>query len=165
MAVIEYDFSFDHMLHFEGKKFFDSATVLKKHPVHYSNSPYYVLLAFSIELMLKSLRVKKTITTSKNRPSIVNFVKVEHVKGHTLIDIYNKHPQELKNWLSESVHRECAVDIEEVLRDHANLFDEARYIYPKKGIVEGGSGYSVNELALCSVGRFLTSIPDIIHGN
>lgn len=165
MAVIEYGFNFDHMLHFEGKKFFDSAAVLKEYPVHYSNSPYYVLLAFSIELMLKSLLVKRTITTSRSMPSKINSTKVEHVKGHGLIDIYNAHPPELKNWLSESVHRECAVDIEEVLRDHANLFDEARYIYPKKGIVEGGSGYSVNELALCSVGRFLTSIPDIIHGN
>ena len=68
MAVVEYDFIFDHMLHCVGKKFFDSAAVLKEHPVHYSNSPYYVLLAFSIELMLKSLRVKKTITTSKSIP-------------------------------------------------------------------------------------------------
>jgi hypothetical protein len=59
VTVIEYDLSFDHMLHFERKKFFDSATVLKEHPLHYSNSPYYVLLAFSIELMFKSLRVKK----------------------------------------------------------------------------------------------------------
>ena len=68
MAVVEYDFIFDHMLHFEEKKFFDSAALLKEHPVHFSNSPYYVLLAFSIELMLKSLRVKKTITTSKSIP-------------------------------------------------------------------------------------------------
>ena len=165
MAVIEYDFSFDHILHFEGKKFFDSATVLKKHPVHYSNSPYYVLLAFSIELMLKSLRVKRTITTSKNRPSIVNFVKVEHVKGHTLIDIYNKHPQELKNWLSESIASKYVINLEDILCDHANLFDEARYIYPKKGIMEGGSGFTVNESALCCVGSFLASIPDIMHGN
>jgi hypothetical protein len=165
VAVIENDFSFDHMLHFEGKKFFDSATVLKEHPVHYSNSPYYVLLAFSIELMLKSLRVKKTITTSKNRPNIVNSLKVEHVKGHTLIDIYNKHPQELKNWLSDSIAIKYGINLEDILCHHANLFDEARYIYPKKGIMEGGSSYSVNEPDLCCVGSFLKLIPDMIHGN
>ena len=165
MAVVEYDFSFDQMLHFEGKKFFDSAVVLKEHPVHYSNSPYYVLLAFSIELMLKSLRVKRTITTSKSMPSKINSVKVEHVKGHALIDVYNEHPQELKDWLSESISKRYAINLEDILCEHANLFNEARYIYPKKGIIEGGSGYSVNELALYSVGNFLVSIPDLIHGN
>ena len=134
MAVVEYGFNFDHMLHFEGKKFFDSAAVLKEHPVHYSNSPYYVLLAFSIELMLKSLRVKTTITTSKKIPSKVNCVKIEHVKGHALIDVFNEHPQQLKDWLSESISKLYGIDLEGILKDHANLFDEARYLYPKKEI-------------------------------
>lgn len=153
------------MLHFEGKKFFDSAAVLKEHPVHYSNSPYYVLLAFSIELMLKSLSVKKTITTSKIRASEVNSTKVEHVKGHSLIDVYNEHPQELKNWLSTSISREYAINLEDILCKHANLFEKARYIYPKNGIVDKSSSYCVNESALCSVASFLASIPDIINGN
>ena len=165
MAVIEYGFNFDHMLHFEGKKFFDSAAVLKEYPVHYSNSPYYVLLAFSIELMLKSRLVKRTITTSRSMPSKINSTKVEHVKGHGLIDIYNAHPPELKNWLSESIASKYGINLEDILCDHANLFDDARYIYPKKGIMEGGSGFTVNESALCFVGSFLASIPDIMHGN
>jgi hypothetical protein len=164
VAVVEYDFSFDHMLHYEGKKFFDAVAVLKEHPVHYSNSPYYVLLAFSIELMLKSLRVKKTITTSKSIPSKINSMKVEHVKGHALIGVYNEHPQELKNWLSESILREYAIDLEDILSQHANLFNEARCIYPKN-VMEGGSGYTVNKSALYCVGSFMASIPDIMHGN
>lgn len=163
MAVIKYNFHFDHMLHFEGKKFFDSAAVLKKYPVHYSNTPYYVLLAFSIELMLKSLRVKRTITTSKSKPCIINTTKVEHVKGHTLIDIYHSHPEELKNWLSTSINNLYSIDLEDILNDHANLFNEARYIYPTNGIMEGARGYSVNESDLCNVGEFLTSIPKILH--
>jgi hypothetical protein len=165
MAVIEYDFHFDHMLHFEGKKFFDSAAVLKKQPVHYSNSPYYVLLAFSIELMLKSLRVKKTITTSKSRPSIINTTKIEHIKGHTLIEIYQAHPNELQSWLSESIDKKYSIVLEDVLRNHANFFNEARYIYPTKGIMKGPTGYSVNESDLCNVGEFLAFIPVILHGN
>ena len=160
MAVVKDDFSFDHMLHYEGKKFFDSAAVLKEHPVHYSNSPYYVLLAFSIELMLKSLRVKKTITTSKSIPSKINSVKVEHVKGHDLIGVYNYLPQELKNWLSESISSKYSIDLEDILCKHANLFSEVRYIYPGDGKMKGSSGYTVNESALCCVGSFLASIPE-----
>ena len=62
-------------------------------------------------------------------------MKVEHVKGHDFIGVYNEHPQELKNWLSESISREYSIDLEDILCEHANLFDEARYIYPRKGVL------------------------------
>lgn len=165
MAIHEYDFNVDHALHFQGCHFFKSAVVLRDNPVHYSKSPYFMLLAFSIELMLKSLYVKRIITTSRENPSIVNSVKIEHAKGHSLIEVFKNHPYELQKWLSESVSVRYGLAIEDVLDEHSELFDKARYIYPRKGVMEGGAGYSVNESALYDVAEFLSFIPEIIRGN
>jgi hypothetical protein len=66
--------------------------------------------------------------------------------------------------ITRFITREYAIDLEYILSQHANLFNEARYIYPKN-VMEGGSGYTVNKSALCCVGSFLASIPDIMHDN
>ncbi|MBY8314588.1 hypothetical protein KW543_02295 [Vibrio fluvialis] len=159
MPIIKYEMSFDPMLHFEGVKFFKAAKLLKEQPVHYSNTPYWTLLAFSIELMLKSFSVGRVITTSKKNPCIINEVKLAHVKGHSLTDVFNNLPDTLKDLLSIKFEIHSGMVLQEILEQHSTLFDQARYIYPKNGHMKLPTGISVDESSLYKVGEFLSNIP------
>ena len=165
MPTVKHEAHFDHMLHFEGQKFFKGAVLLKENPVHYTNYPYWVLLAFSIELMLKSLSVKRTITLSKQKPSRINSTKIEHPKGHALKSVFDDLPENWRAWLSEELEVSYGFAIEEVLDENSAVFDQARYIYPKNGHIEYPHGFSVNERALYCLGELLVSIPERIQNN
>ncbi|EOX4820235.1 hypothetical protein ACIL2V_004641 [Vibrio alginolyticus] len=152
------EMSFDPMLHNEGEKFFNAAKILRQEPSGYPNTPYWTLLAFSIELMLKSLAVGREIIISKQNPCIINEVKLEHAKGHSLREVFNNLPERLKSELSLEFYEKSGLILSDILESHSMLFEQARYIYPKNGRLEYPHGITVDETSLHAVGEFLSAI-------
>lgn len=123
--------------------------------MHYTNTPYWVLLAFSIELMLKSLYVKHTYTVAKQGIKKVQNVKIEHLKGHILDDVFEQLPEKIKHTLVTEFSDKYKLNLQDILNEHSTLFDEARYVYPRNGHIEFPAGFIVNESNLYAVADFL----------
>ena len=153
----------DPMLHSEGEKFFEAANALKETPVGYPNTPYWTLLAFSIELMLKSLAVSREVVVSKQNPCIINEIKLTHAKGHALLDVFKNLPAQLQSDLTNEFLSKSGLALEDILEQHSMLFEQARYIYPKNGHMEYPCGIEVDELSLHQVGEFLSRRLKKIH--
>lgn len=109
-------------------------------PDHDRGAPYYVNLAFSIELFLKSLNVTTELEFEPSPPfKMVNREMVIHGKikgfgGHSLLDIFKTLPQEIKDSSEAEYAQTHNVSIYKELDGIKNVFVEWRYLFEKDHI-------------------------------
>lgn len=117
----------DFGLFYTAKEFYEAAKLIKGNT--FVCKPYYVLLAFSIELFLKS--IKTTIVWSG---SIAD--KVKHTQGHALASIFEsiekEHP-EVTRYLIEKYTSKYDCSLKYDLALNSEVFTKQRYPYHKNG--------------------------------
>ena len=155
---IEVKQDIENIMHLDARNFYESALVLKQNPKHYSESPYYALLALSIELLFKSIGVVHSYEIDSDNNNAVTNRKVNHVKGHSLIEIHKEHKNKnphITEFLSASYQKQFDRDFENDLELHANVFVQRRYTYPFNGKISDNWLDSINPSTLEDIAGFL----------
>lgn len=153
------------MMFRDALSFYNSASILKENPSDMSNRPYYVLLAFSIELFIKSINVKHTFHVNEKKQFKINHHQVKHTQGHKTDALFEKLTGsniQLAEFLSskyEERHKRSLVDDLKVNRD---VFEGLRYTYPKDGnLVNNGKG--VNKINSYFMPDVLEKVGEFIY--
>lgn len=127
-------------------------------PEHDQGPPYYVNLAFSIELFLKSLHVSETATFLNKWPFNHITRNFKSIQGHQLDLIFNKLPDDIQNKLSESYREKCDNSFIEDLELIKSTFVDWRYYFEQRNS-------SVNVTALEKIAVFLKDFTKQQIGN
>ena len=158
--MIEKKFTvFDYMLYRDACLFFDAAQLIGDYR---KEIPYYVNLAFSIELFLKAFEVKHTININDKD----NFRIVEHqvtqIHGHHLLKIFETLNPELQKHLTQlykNKYRDDAkgdlADLKKNLLSISTVFEDFRYLYPKDGDVKRKRPITFAETTIERIALFL----------
>jgi hypothetical protein len=128
-----------------GHEFYRSAQILKNEHIR---DPYYVCLAFAIELYIKSMHTTFESTIKKAPPHAVVDVKLTvhpRSRNHSLTDLFNKLPEavqeDCQNTYFKLGQRALLDDLDEV----SETFVKFRYSYETK-FEEGGISLSLGLL-------------------
>ncbi len=125
--IIEAKEVVDFGLFYSAKEYYEAAKQLKGN--RFLSNPYNVLLAFSIELFLKSIGT--TIQWSG-----ATAVKVKHAQGHKLCDVFKvvekENPSSI-NYLKEQYSCKVGRDLFEDIALNSEVFTKRRYPYYRGG--------------------------------
>ena len=131
----------DFGLFYSAKEYYDAAELLKVN--NYTSTPYSILLSFSIECFLKSIRT--TITWDGARAS-----KVKHKKGHGLTELFTEiekdHPDDASYLMSKyaSIYGR---PLKEDINLNSEVFFKKRYPYLKDGTIPSLGILNINPLS------------------
>ncbi|WP_157772311.1 hypothetical protein [Zobellella denitrificans] len=146
---------FDHSIYMVASQFFDAANYIPKGRRY---AAYVVNLAFSIELFIKSLDVTIKLEFHGDNP-FAEFQEVKintRIKGHSLLEIFNKLPSDLHQLLIELYENTNNTSLMNDLESIQNAFVDYRYLFEKESV-------SVNISALERVAAFLKSYIESVY--
>ena len=123
---------FDPLTFIQAKKFMDAALSLEE---EHRDDPYYVLLAFAIELFLKCLQVTHSYEFESDPLFKVTAFTRKGVKGHNLSDIFQSLPKDTRDQLSGDYQRRHYDNLEADLKLIGDAFVDHRYIHEKRSHV------------------------------
>ncbi|MCC3845837.1 hypothetical protein IB288_23075 [Vibrio parahaemolyticus] len=128
----------DFGLFYTAKEFYEAAKLIKSNT--FVRRPYHVLLSFSIELLLKS--IKTTIVWSGSTAS-----QVKHTEGHALVKIFNsieqEHPKDAE-YLVQKYASKYGCSLKHDLELNSEVFTKQRYPYHRNGNIPSMSKVSID---------------------
>ncbi|MDQ8206870.1 hypothetical protein QEH52_05080 [Coraliomargarita sp. SDUM461003] len=136
MRKIEFHQTVSIQMYLEAISFYESAKVIKDSigdsSMYYEKYPYYVMLSFSIELLLKCIHVTSVIEIDDSREETLSS-KINHINGHRLDEIFDRHSDKMKRFLSNAYEIKFNRSLRDDLICNGNVFTKFRYTYPRDG--------------------------------
>lgn len=128
----------DFGLFYTAKEFYEAAKLIKSNT--FVHRPYHVLLSFSIELLLKSIKTK--IVWSGSSAS-----QVKHTGGHALVKIFysieQEHPKDAE-YLMQKYSSKYGSSLKHDLELNSEVFIKQRYPYDRNGYIPSMSKVSID---------------------
>ena len=148
----------DFGLFYTAKENYDAAKLLKEN--NFTKTPYYILLSFSIECFLKSIRTTTKWIGSKG-------VSVDHKDKHPLSNIFNsiekEHPDDA-NYLKDRYESKYGRLLKYDIDLNSEVFTKKRYPYLKDGKIPYPELRGINSLSLKhdnSIMVYVTQLEDV----
>ncbi|GAA0790292.1 hypothetical protein [Marinobacterium sediminicola] len=135
MSPIEKDYrGIDGYIFLTACKYYRAANYIPKSD---RGAPYYVNLAFAIELFIKCLDVStKTIFESELPFQMIEHEQTIHarIRGHSLKGMYESLPEQMKEHIAECYLEATNNNILDDLEEIKNVFVEWRYHFEQQSI-------------------------------
>lgn len=154
VEVMEYR-GFDRSVYEVAVQFFDAANYIPKGRRY---AAYVVNLAFSVELLIKSLDVSVKLGFRGDNP-FAEFQEVKsnaRIKGHSLLEMFNNLPSDLRQSLIGLYGGANNASLINDLESIQDAFVDYRYLFEKESV-------SVNISALERVAVFLKGYIEGVH--
>ncbi len=126
----------DHYIYRVAEGFYSAANFIPeehRRPA-FNAASYYVNLAFASELFLKSLYVEIEVVFAGEQPFQLKARKYEPIRGHDLLKVYSKLPEEIRGDIKQAYAGQFKKDFEEDLAEINTAFVDWRYYFEKDQI-------------------------------